>query len=185
MDKRVVAVGIGLLVLGSALVAIPLQTEPLASSDMSDGSSLNFTVPVSSELLPTPLYLNLSWGQNCPSGGGDVLHVECPAYGFTPLDCGQTGSAAAASCKEIAESSVAQAGSLEAQVTAGHSYTVLAQSPHPPSFPASPATPLSVRLTIPPFGSWLGVGILAAGVGTLLFGLRRVFPGRAAPPPPF
>jgi hypothetical protein len=179
MDKRVVAVGIGLLVVGTALIAVPLQTEQITGSNISNGGSLNFTVPSRSEILPTPLYLNLSWGQDCM--GGAEFHYICGLYNFTLLDCGQLMAAAIAACHEVAVSATAQTGSLDVPVTAGHFYSIVANA----SYPAFGSTHLTVVLTTPSLGGRLGVGILALGVGALVFGIRRKFPGRAGPPPPF
>ncbi|MCI4364261.1 MAG: hypothetical protein L3K13_08240, partial [Thermoplasmata archaeon] len=182
MDRRIVAVGVAVLLLGAGLLLVPIETRSLTNSVLSDGSVLNFTVTANSELFPTPLRLHLSWGESCLAAA-DVLRPSCPPYNFTLYDCGVSPGSDGGSCRPIGVSATSSVGSTDEQVAAGHSYGILAKGGFPPNRTGGGVS-LSVTLTEPALKGWLGVGLMFLGAGAVLFGVRRRFPARAAPPPP-
>lgn len=191
MEARITAIGVTLLLVGGAVLILPILSGPAQSVSAVPGVPTDIAVPWAASITGSDVVINLTWGTPCLwwSEGGGGPACRSPNGQFPPnrayllvFDCGTSQCTAGVNYSFVGASSPAWYASTQFAASPGHHYQVWAYREHYPSSDWNTSVPLSFFFVEPPVGGFFGVGLMGLGVIAVVHSVQPFV--RPRPPSP-
>jgi hypothetical protein len=163
MQRRVLAVGIGLAVAGAFLLVAPIASTPYSVTHVVPGSWFELTVPRAASWTGAAVGVQIGWGTPLPPCAGSGVDCEIP---YEPAflmvyDCGEDTCSPVGNGSYVGTSETATNGSTGFMAIPGHNYQVWVwiasnSSDHGP-------VPVTYSLETPVLDGGFGAGLIGGG----------------------